>query len=82
MLGPSFGLAFLGALKRLWKAKQTKRLVPGCNLLVLGADSYVLYPDVIVGEITHGEFSSDQPMKDIMSFVREAASECLAPADG
>jgi cysteine synthase len=82
MLGPSFGLALFGALKRLWKDKKMKRLNAGLNVLVLGADSYVLYPDIIVAEIMHEEFSSDQIIKNVMRRISESTNECGVVTDG
>lgn len=70
MLGPSFGLAFFGALKRIWKAKEAGTLDKFRNVLVLGADSYELYPDVIFGELLNDEFSLDLNITSIIPLIK------------
>ena len=56
MLGPSFGLAFQGALRRLQKAKQAGTLDElrttrgDVQVVILGADTYLPYLDILMGD--------------------------------
>jgi cysteine synthase len=60
MLGPSFGLAFQGALRRLQKEKQAGSLdalrVNGeVEVVLVGADTYLPYLDLFLGETQSDE---------------------------
>jgi len=59
-LGPSFGLAYQGALRRIQKEKLSDRLglmrIGGrVEVMVLGADTYLPYLDLFLGEIQSDE---------------------------
>ena len=60
MLGPSFGLAFQGALRRIHKERLAGRLdalrVDGkIDVVVVGADTYLPYLDLFLGETQSDE---------------------------
>jgi hypothetical protein len=65
MLGPSFGSAFQGALRTLESMRRVKvldrlRVENGkIEVVILGADSYALYPDLIFGETRADERHSN-----------------------
>jgi cysteine synthase len=65
-LGPSFGLAFQGALRRIQKEKLTGTLdglrVHGkVEVVVLGADTYLPYLDLFLGETQSDERHTYKP---------------------
>jgi cysteine synthase len=60
MLGPSFGLAFQGALRRIQKEKLAGRLdmlrtAGKIDVIIVGADSYLPYLDLFLGETQSDE---------------------------
>lgn len=73
MLGPSFGLAFQGALRRLHREKVAGRLdglrTRGkIEVVLVGADSYLPYLDLFLGETQSDErHTYDSP--DLLSFA-------------
>jgi len=73
MLGPSFGLAFQGALRRLHKDKASGRLDDlrrggKIEVVLLGADSYLPYLDLFLGETQSDErHTYDSP--DLLSLA-------------
>lgn len=74
-LGPSFGLAGLGTIQRLWKAKQAGTLDQFRNsdgiveALVLGPDSYLPYVNVILGELRTEELVGLQQEREDLSEI-------------